>query len=393
MNLKNSLNPKASHGAENRSGDGMESRGATTRFRAGVEMKLLILGALLMSTVAQAEVMQGESVVFCSDLQPRSAHLLFEPIEVQSVCRANGSQTFEEGADYLIDSSGRITLTLHSRIPVLDYYGQKNDSAIYRFSDKSKRPFYSPGGTRKHADYDVVVTYTCAEDSLDQLIKGAWESKLTTALDKLRKKTPVNVTFFGDSITFGAQASSLGKGCTPFAPAYPMRVINALKAQYGYSDIHYANKAVGGKTSAWGLQEIGQVIDTHPDLVFIAFGMNDSSGNTPADVYKRNTESMMQAVRSANPNVSIVLVAEFSPNPDLVNANYDLRAEARDSLYDLYQRHDNVAVVDVGAVSRRIAAVKKFQDFSGNNINHPNDFLHQIYSDLILKTVLNSELK
>lgn len=329
-------------------------------------------------------------MVFCSDLQPRTAQLLFKPDKVESVSRANGSQTFTEGVDYRIEPNGRMTLTENSNIPVLTYYAKAIEKKMYGFADMKGRPFYSPGGTAKHNDYDIVVTYNYNNGLLDQLMEGAWHPGLTTSLEKLKSRQPLNLTFFGDSITFGAQASSLAPGCHPFAPAYPMQVINSLKSTYGYSEIHYANPSVGGKTSTWGLAEIKQVITTKPDLVVLAFGMNDGSGKMPTQTYKSNIEGMMQALRTTNPNVGIILVAEFSPNPEWAAANYPLRAKNRDALEELHKKYDNTALIDVGLVSRRISEKKKFQDISGNNLNHPNDFLNTIYADLVLK-VLNAK--
>ncbi len=31
---------------------------------------------------------------------------------------------------------------------------------------------------------------------------------------------------------------------------------------------------------------------------------------------------------------------------------------------------------------------KRFQDFTGNNVNHPNDFLVRAYAQVMLKTTL-----
>ena len=76
-------------------------------------------------------------------------------------------------------------------------------------------------------------------------------------------------------------------------------------------------------------------------------------------------------------------MAEFSPNPEWGNANYERRKQNRDALYALYSKYDNMGFVDVGALSRKIAIRKKFQDFSGNNINHPNDYMHAIYAYLL----------
>ena len=338
---------------------------------------------------SDAARMENESVVFCSDLDPRRARLLFDPTKVESVRSANGATTYEEGKDYRLLDHGRMELTPNSRIPVLKYYGDKADkkSQLYGFKDSKGRAFYSPGDNQKHNDYDVVVTYTHANGLLEQLMNGAWEAGMTTALKKLEFKQPLKVAFFGDSITFGAQASSLGAGCPPNAPAYPQQVINALKSLYGYSDIQFVNPSVGGKNSEWGLQEIKQVTGASPDLVVLAFGMNDASGRMKTEKYRANIEGMIKVLRGQNPNVSILLVAEFSPNPEWPAANYPLRAQNRESLYSLHKAYENTAFVDVGMVSRRMAERKKFQDFSGNNINHPNDFLHRIYADLIMKTL------
>ncbi len=356
-------------------------------------MKRRIYGifAICLSLItAHAERMETESVVFCSDLQPRTAQLLFKPDKIESVSRADGSQTFKEGVDYRIDPDGRMTLTDNSSIPVLTYYGKAIEKKTYGFADVKGRPIYSPGGTMKHKDYDIVVTYNYSKGSLDQIMQGAWHAGLTTSIEKLKSRKPLNLTFYGDSITFGAQASSLAPGCHPFTPAYPMQVINSLKSTYGYAEIQYANPSVGGKTSTWGLEEIKQVVSTTPDLVVLAFGMNDGSGKMPTQTYKSNIEGMMKALRVANPNVSIILVAEFSPNPEWPAANYPLRAKNRDALEELHKQYDNTAFVDVGMVSRRIVEKKKFQDISGNNLNHPNDFLNAIYADLVLK-VLNGK--
>ncbi|MBL8991868.1 MAG: SGNH/GDSL hydrolase family protein, partial [Spirochaetia bacterium] len=198
------------------------------------------------------------------------------------------------------------------------------------------------------------------------------------------------LTFFGDSITVGAQASGFYKDTAgdkivnlPYAPLVFERVKKKFPAS---ATLVYSNLAVGGKTSAWGVQNIAEVVGTNPDIAVIAFGMNDGSGKVAVEEYQDNTRKMIEAIRAANAETAIILIAEFSPNPDLALAHYDQRANNRNALRELFQSLDNAAFVDVGHVSRQIVAAKKFQDISGNNINHPNDFLHRIYADLVMKT-------
>lgn len=347
------------------------------------------VGQLTTRPSLEPGMMHNESLVFCSDLEPNRARLLFDPAEVISVRRADGSDTFEEGVDYTVAGGGWLELTPDSTIPVLDYYADESDKTMYRAKDTSGRIFYSPGGTRKHKDWDIVVTYTHDKGLQEELFAGAVESKLTSPNEKLEKQQPVTITFLGDSITFGAQASSLGRGAPPFLPSYGELIVEGLREQYDYDAIHYVNKSVGGKNSGWGLEQIHDVIETDPDLVVLAFGMNDVGGMS-TETYKQNTEAMIQALRVAKPDVGVILVAEFSPNPDWAGAHYNRRAKNRAALHDLYSQYENIAFVDVGAVSRRIVERKKFMDISGNNINHPNDFLTAVYADLVDSAITDS---
>ena len=51
----------------------------------------------------------------------------------------------------------------------------------------------------------------------------------------------------------------------------------------------------------------------------------------------------------------------------------------------------SVAVACVNSVTKAMLETKDFYDFAGNNINHPNDFLHRIYAQTLLQTVIGYE--
>ena len=324
-------------------------------------------------------LMQDETVVFCNDLQDKQANLLFEPTEIIRVEKADGTQVYDENIDYVVSADGTVSLPVGSRIPVLDYYSPVQDDTFYRFADTSGTWFYSPAGNIKHEAYDVCITYTYNDSQgMAAFYDGNTSSKITTAITMLENKEPLNLTFYGDSITVRWQASDETN-------SYAQVMTSSLKDLFEFDSINYANCAVGGKTTEWGVTNIQTVLDTDPDLVVLAFGMNDATVNLSASEYKNNTQSMMDQLRQQNPLVSIILVAEFTPNSEWGGANISRRTENRAALLELYDEYENVGFVDVGAVSRPIAARKKFQDFSGNNINHPNNFLHRIYAELILE--------
>ena len=355
--------------------------------------KIWIVIISLVPSILVAKTMTAESVVFCEDLQPRSANLLFEPTKILKVQRANQSQVFEEGVDFTVDGN-RLTLTENSRIPLLQHYRDTRDEKRYRFKfNRSKGFIYSPGGVTKHNDYDVEVTYEYEKGDYADFFEGISRSDSLKVFNKLNAGKPVTVAFFGDSITVGAQASGFHKRlkAAPARDGYPLLVFKDLQKRFPKAEMRYVNPSVGGKTSAWGVAQAAGVAAENPDFLVIAFGMNDSSGRVPSEKYLANTQEIIDIARQANPEVSVLLVAEFSPNPNLPNANYDLRKENCAGLFAMQQKNKNCAVVDVGAVSRAMVERKKFVDMSGNNINHPNDFLHQVYADAILAALLGPE--
>ena len=51
--------------------------------------------------------------------------------------------------------------------------------------------------------------------------------------------------------------------------------------------------------------------------------------------------------------------------------------------------YENVVCVDVGAMHRELLdGGKKYMDMTGNNVNHPNDFMARIYCMNLLATMV-----
>lgn len=45
---------------------------------------------------------------------------------------------------------------------------------------------------------------------------------------------------------------------------------------------------------------------------------------------------------------------------------------------------DNVAIADVRSAHKALLSKKKYIDMTGNNVNHPNQFLIRVYAQTIL---------
>ena len=145
----------------------------------------------------------------------------------------------------------------------------------------------------------------------------------------MKNRQRLTIALLGDSISTGCNASAWAKAA-PFQPAYQDLFVQNLKSVYG-GEVTLENFSVGGQDSAWGLATIGEVIEARPDLVIIAFGMNDSAGRSAAD-FKANTRGMIEAVRKKLPETEFILVATMLGNRDWTTLHHELFPQYRDAL-------------------------------------------------------------
>jgi len=41
----------------------------------------------------------------------------------------------------------------------------------------------------------------------------------------------------------------------------------------------------------------------------------------------------------------------------------------------------------VTSMSRRLLETKRFRDYTGNNVNHPNDFMARVYAQVVFRAI------
>lgn len=142
------------------------------------------------------------------------------------------------------------------------------------------------------------------------------------------------------------------------------------------------NLAVSGMNAPWGITQLPAAIAAAPDLFLIAFGMNDASNRCPTAEYLENTRQMAAAMRAARPACDVIAVATMTANPDWECYAPELYPAYRDELLTL--RAPGLAVADVTSAWSWVVGRKKFLDLAGNGVNHPNDFGHRLYADVVL---------
>jgi hypothetical protein len=88
----------------------------------------------------------------------------------------------------------------------------------------------------------------------------------------------------------------------------------------------------------------------------------------------------MVAVQAAVPNADIILVSLMTQALQQGKVPEKFFAY-RDALKNLVTT--NVALADVTTPFTELLKRKEFSDLSGNNYNHPNDFTHRLYAQVI----------
>ena len=387
-----------------------------------------------MSPIWSGQVVHNETVMFVGiDDQ---ASLLYDADRIISVRSYDLSIEYVQGVDYdYVD--GKLVLLEGTRIPYVPletYYSVLDPNYPYlstMYQGQVTQTMFGDGDTM--TKWQVAVTYKHSDTWEGKEIES-YEDRFASFIKKLENGEDVTVFFYGDSITTGATSS---QSRAPYAPSYPRMFVQYVAKQYGYTvkyvdtysntnlangkpsggqaypdtvfgdngTITYINTAVGGWSTKNGVDNIREYVVNYLkaygcDLFVLAFGMNNG-GSTAADV----TQYMRQIVQGVTRNASeanVVLVSTMIPNPEAVrnpadkyfcNGNQYTFEEAMYPLADTLNNNmkGGCAVAPMTSVSRYIHSQKRYRDTTGNNVNHPSDFLARTYAQVIYQTVFGYE--
>lgn len=313
-------------------------------------------------------------------------HLLFDADAILSVRSADLKQQFEPGVDFTYEDNNLVR-TGASRIPFL-----WRDSLIYRqskpgWSMEGKVPgtFILFSESTFFRSKQLSVTYTRKKSSywVGPVPKFV-QDDLPNTIRRLRKAKPIKLVFFGNSIATGANSSDF-QHQSPYMPSWPELVAYGLRKTYS-GTVNFSNKSVGGKTSAWGRDNVSNaVLPENPDLVVIAFGMNDGTFNIPPGEFMQNIREIMDTVARKNKDAEFILVAPMLANPQAIQSQ--IQASYKPVLEALMRK--GVVVADLTGVTEELLKFKNYQDITGNNVNHPNDYLARWYAQVILSFLIN----
>ena len=350
-----------------------------------------------VSYAEAAFVLRGEN----GEIAPIS--LLYPIDKMVSVRSADLSTLYEEGKDYEV-VNGKLVIKDGGTIPALDYSDYYHET----YTDdglKTQIPAASGKGSYIVAEISkeskgmsawcLACTYTHAESNV--LTEPEDKSEIFSSLsEKLNAGQNLKVAYYGDSITYGWAATGLADvNRAPYCPTYCDMAMAALEKQYGVK-ITRKNFSVSGKETNWAKEydNYAPVAEWQPDLLILAFGMNDGVAYEPA-YFAANIRNIVKNIIEKSPNTEIVVVSPMVPN-DLVGYSsgttlrkyqpeYPAELAKAESYWQSKDMH--VAVADVTNVHLEMLNVKTFQDCTSSNTNHPNDYIHRLYAQVVLKTV------
>ena len=341
-----------------------------------------------------SSVVDGESILFIRDPATGIARgrLLFPARQVLRVTRAAdwhvaAAASFEAGRDYVCTpDSAEIVLPAGSRIPSFtpDELRRPAGSQKYRLAHRDGNGEILFGATDEYHRMQIAVTYERSSGGEWSAAVPAFDAAvLPRTIQRLQARQPVSIVLLGDSISTGCNASGWA-GSAPWQPAWQDLLLLHLQAQSS-AQVSLTNLAVGGTSTPWGITQVPEVLGAKPDLVLLAFGMNDSSGR-PAAEYQANIARMIADIRQSAPDTEFVLVASMLGNADWVTLKQDLFPAYRDALKEL--TGPGIALADLTTIWTEMLKRKQDADLTGNGVNHPNDFGHRVYAQVLTSLLL-----
>lgn len=340
-----------------------------------------------MQPFAQADTIVDEIILPVRiERECAEASLLFHPRKILTVRDAYLKEEFSE--DHWEVRGRTIRLKPGSAIPFLKdtdlIFSEKKEGRSLPAKEEEKYVLGSEG--QLFPSYQLAVTYIRDTDvpvSFPERLKSDRRNTLQRTKKKLKRGEPLKIVFFGNSIEVGGNSSGF-QHMPPYMPSWPQLFVYNLRQHYS-SEIIFTNQSVGGKTAQWGVENAKErVAEKEPDLVVIGFGMNDGTGKVPPEDFTGRLKSIMKEVAKTNPRCEFILVTPMLANP--LSIHSQIQKEYRLPVWDLGGKH--VAVSDMTVWHEWLLKYKSYQDMTGNNINHPNDYLARWYAHVLSEILI-----
>ncbi len=343
----------------------------------------------LLTPVWDSLTVHAESSILLQETDggPLVGRLAFPVDELLSVRMANRSATFTAAEGLKVDhSTGRFELPASSQAPRIqsaELFPATGSPMSYkhRVGKPEQSLLYGPG--RWFHDRQVEVTYRRKNESWTGYRPVFAERNLPRTIGRLRAGERVVVGVSGDSISAGGDASKLA-GAEPHQPPFADLVAAQLRASYP-GEIVLKNRAIGGWSIANGNQDLDKLLAEKPDLIIMAYGMNDVGRRDPA-WFKDQAKQFIARVRSEARHAELILVTPMLGTVEWVHTPREMFFKYRDELAPM--TGPGIVLADVTEIWHELLRRKHDLDLTGNGLNHPNDYGHRLYAQTILSLLV-----
>ena len=343
-----------------------------------------------MKPIWKGDYVYNETIMFVGEND--AATLLYPAKRIIEVRSYDLKTKYSSQKDYIYDEEmNAIVRRAASDIPFFTEKEYYPENGTFHSVSKNSGILFSEGAL--FSDKQLCVTYIA--DNKDGVTAPEDNSPLyADFIRKLSDGKNVKICFYGDSITVGANGSGF-IGIEPHMPRFDELVCESLKKIYDNGNIEIVNKAVGGKNVAWGVENVDTVTKENADLVILCWGMNDCTGSYTR--FGAAMDAMIEKIKSKNPECAILLVSSMYPNGDVkeTGVNNDYKNSPltlfEEELVTLGEKY-SCGLAKITRLHREMLEKKQYYSMTGNNVNHPTDFLIRAYAQNILFTLTGKKL-
>ena len=217
------------------------------------------------------------------------------------------------------------------------------------------------------------------------------------------------IAFLGDSVTQGCFEIYTVKGSLKvvFSPddAYSEKLRKIFAILYPNVSLNVINAGIGGITAQDSLARMDKQVFAHdPDLVIVAFGLNDVNGELNAymgalkQIFKRCQEYGTEVV-FMTPNMLNTHVIEGTEERFVayahVTAEYQTKGRMDTYMYaaKALAEEMGVKVADCYSKWKELSKTQDTTLLLSNYINHPTREMHQLFAVTLFETVFEDGLE
>ena len=224
------------------------------------------------------------------------------------------------------------------------------------------------------------------------------QKKLMHNTQELIDHGPINIVIFGDSVSHGAFNNYID-----YEKVYWNLLRKKLNKFRSYIPVNMICASIGGTTATRSLSRLeSQVLVHKPDLVIVAFGLNDVNGSL--EDYLTSLECIFTKCKDAGcevifmtPNMLNTYVASDTAEKHLSYAakTAEMQNGGKMDRYmsaatDLAKRL-GITVCDCYSKWKELAKTEDTTILLDNRINHPTPEMHNLFADSLYDVIMSDE--